>query len=191
MLITLPNILTLLRILAVPFFAIALWYGHAMEACLIFVGAGFTDLLDGFIARRFNQSSELGAILDPAADKLLMTTAFVLMALPGTRLVARIPAWVSILAISRDAILSLVAVLAFDRLGRERLKPTLLGKVTTATELGAISLGLLINAIGLRGWTAWVIPWVYYLVAGLVLASGLHYFFRATQPRSGCPKPRA
>ena len=51
MLITLPNILTLLRILAVPFFAIALWYGHAMEACLIFVGAALTDLLDGFIAR--------------------------------------------------------------------------------------------------------------------------------------------
>jgi len=183
MLTTLPNILTLLRILAVPFFAIALWYGHALEACLIFVGAGFTDMLDGFIARRFNQGSELGAILDPAADKLLMTTAFILMALPGTPLVARIPVWVSILAISRDVTMSIVAFLAFDRLGRDRLKPTLLGKFTTATELGAISLGLLVNVIGTRPWTAWVIPWIFYLVALLVLVSGLHYFFRATQPR--------
>ena len=183
MLITLPNILTLLRILAVPFFAIALWYGHALEACLIFIGAGITDMLDGFIARRFNQGSELGAILDPAADKLLMTTAFVLMALPGTPLVARIPVWVSILAISRDVTMSLVAFLAYDRLGKDRLKPTFLGKATTATELGAISFGLLVNAMGMRPWTAWVIPWVYYLVALLVLISGLHYFFRATQPK--------
>jgi len=183
MLITLPNILTLLRILAVPFFAIALWYGHALEAFLIFVGAALTDLLDGFIARRFNQGSELGAILDPAADKLLMTTAFVLMALPGAHLIVRIPVWVSILAISRDATISLVAILAFDRLGRERLKPTLLGKSTTAVELGAVSLGLLINAIGLRPWTAWVLPWIWYLVAAFVLGSGLHYFFRATQPK--------
>jgi len=184
MVITLPNILTLLRILAVPFFAIALWYGHALEACLIFAGAGITDLLDGFIARRFNQGSELGAILDPAADKLLMTTAFVLMALPGTPLVARIPVWVSILAISRDVTMSIVAILAFDRLGKERLQPSLLGKFTTAIELVALSLGLLINVLGLRPWTSYVIPWVYYLVALLVLASGLHYFFRATQPRS-------
>lgn len=187
MLITLPNILTLLRILAVPFFAIALWYGHALEACLIFVGAGFTDLLDGFIARRFNQSSELGAILDPVADKLLMTTAFVLMALPGAHLVVRIPVWVSILAVSRDVTISIVAMLAFDRLGKERLKPTLLGKTTTAVELGAISLGLLINAIGLGQWTAWVIPWIWYLVAVFVLGSGMHYFFRATQPK-GSPR---
>lgn len=184
MYITLPNILTLLRILAVPFFVIALWYGHALEACLIFAGAGLTDLLDGFIARRFNQGSELGAILDPAADKLLMTAAFILMALPGTPLVARIPVWVSILAISRDVTMSLVAILAFDRLGKERLLPTFLGKLTTATELVAISFGLLVNVIGLRTWTVWLIPWIYYLVAILVLVSGLHYFFRATQPKS-------
>ena len=78
---TLPNILTLLRILAIPFFAIALWYGHHGKACAIFAVAGFTDLLDGYIARTFDMKSDLGAILDPVADKLLMTTAFVLMAL--------------------------------------------------------------------------------------------------------------
>ncbi len=184
MFITLPNLLTLLRIFAVPFFAIALWYGHALEACLIFMGAGITDMLDGFIARRFNQGSELGAILDPAADKLLMTTAFILMAIPNINLVVKIPMWVAILAVSRDLTLSLVAFLAFDRLGLDRLRPSLLGKITTAVELSAISLGLVVNVIGVRSWTHWVIPWVYYAVAVLVLCSGTHYFFRATQPKS-------
>ncbi|MDP2876331.1 MAG: CDP-alcohol phosphatidyltransferase family protein [Holophaga sp.] len=183
MLITLPNLLTLLRIFAVPFFAIALWYGHALEACLIFMGAGLTDLLDGFIARRFNQGSELGAILDPAADKLLMTTAFILMALPNLQLVVKIPMWVAILAVSRDLTLSLVAFLAFDRLGLDRLRPSLLGKITTAVELSAISFALIVNVIGVRFWTHWLFPWVYYLVAILVLCSGTHYFFRATQPK--------
>lgn len=183
MVITLPNLLTLLRILAVPFFAIALWYGHALEALLIFVGAGLTDLLDGFIARRFNQGSELGAILDPAADKLLMTTAFVLMALPNMNLAVKIPMWVSILAVSRDVIVGLVALLAYDHLGRERLAPSLLGKVTTAVELMAISLGLLVNVLGVKPWMHWLLPNVFYLVALLVLLSGLHYFFRATHPR--------
>lgn len=183
MVITLPNLLTLLRILAVPFFAIALWYGHSLQALLIFVGAGITDLLDGFIARRFNQGSELGAIMDPAADKLLMTTAFVLMAMPNLNLAVHIPMWVAILAVSRDVTLSVVAILAFDSLGREKLQPSLLGKCTTAAELIAISVGLLVNVTGRQPWTGWLIPSVFYLVALLVLLSGLHYFFRATQPR--------
>lgn len=184
MVITLPNLLSLLRILAVPFFAISLWYGHALEACLIFVGAGITDMLDGYIARRFNQTSELGAILDPAADKLLMTTAFILMALPNINLVSRIPMWVAILAVSRDITLSAVAILAFDRLGRDRLRPSFLGKVTTVAELGAITLGLVVNVVGLQSWVHWVLPGAYYVMALFVLGSGLHYYFRATQPTS-------
>lgn len=182
---TLPNVLTLLRILAVPFFAIAIWYGLAVEALALFVGAALTDLLDGYIARRFNQRSDIGAILDPAADKLLMTTAFVLLALPSSPVVARIPAWVSILAVTRDALISLFALLAFDRFNPSRLQPSLLGKLTTAVELVAISLGLLVNALGVKPWTGWVVPWAYYLVAALVMASGIHYFFRATHQHKG------
>ena len=177
---TLPNALTLLRILAIPFFAIALWYGHHWQAFIIFVLAGLTDLLDGFIARRFNQKSELGAILDPAADKLLMTTAFVLMSWRTQHAVAPIPVWVAILAISRDVLISLFALLAFGRLKNTKFRPTLLGKLTTGTELVAISLGLLFNALGSRPWLSWFLPEIYYVMAFMVLLSGIHYFYRAT-----------
>lgn len=181
MYLTLPNILTLLRILAVPFFAIAFWYGQRIEACLIFAAAGLTDLLDGFIARTFNQQSTLGAVLDPAADKLLMTTAFLLLAFPREAMVGQIPPWVAILAIARDVVIGLFALQSAAHFNPERFKPSWLGKLTTAVELMAISLGLLLSAIGPFSWAARLVPGVYYLVAALVLASGCHYFFRAAR----------
>ncbi len=176
---TLPNILTLLRILAIPFFAIALWYGHHGKACAIFAVAGFTDLLDGYIARTFDMKSDLGAILDPAADKLLMTTAFVLMAWPREHYVAQVPVWVAILAITRDVVISLFAFTNYARGGSLAGTPSLLGKYTAGTEMVALSLGLLMNALGPRPWQRWLNPWMYYLVAILVLASGIHYFLRS------------
>lgn len=175
---TVPNLLSLLRILAVPFFAIAVWYGHLWEACALFAGAGITDLLDGFIARRFNQKSDLGALLDPAADKLLMTTAFVLLAWRPEHLAFPIPAWVAILAISRDVTISFVALFGMHS-GDERRLPSRLGKLTTATQLVGISLALLLNALGPRPWAGWIVPWIFYLMAAMVLASGIHYFFRS------------
>lgn len=180
MLSTLPNFLTLLRILAVPCFAIALIYGYAIEACIIFALAALTDLLDGFIARRFNQVSALGTILDPAADKLLMTSAFLLLAFPKVPVVVAIPVWVAILAVSRDVLIALTALLAYDRLGKERFQPSWLGKMTTTVEMLAISLALLINAWPILTFLKSYALGLSYGVAGLVLASGMHYFFRAT-----------
>lgn len=187
MLLTVPNFLTLLRILAVPFFSIAFWYGHMREAFVLFVLAGVTDLLDGYIARAFNQRSALGAILDPAADKLLMTAAFLLLAFaPGVQ-TARIPAWVAILAVTRDVVIALFTLFSVARFDPEKFTPTLLGKWTTAVELVAISLGLLFNAFPLLPWSHPLATVAYYLAASLVLASGLHYFFRAA--RQGSPAP--
>lgn len=184
MLLTLPNVLTLLRILAIPFFAIAVGYRHEWEACILFFAAGLTDMLDGWIARRFNKASALGAIMDPAADKLLMTTAFILLALPRTGPGYSIPAWVSILAISRDLIISLFALMAYDKVDRSLFRPTLLGKLNTCAEVGVISLVLLMNALGPRPWCPQVLPWLFRLVAVMVVASGLQYFFRATRHRT-------
>ncbi|WP_316676653.1 CDP-diacylglycerol--glycerol-3-phosphate 3-phosphatidyltransferase [uncultured Tolumonas sp.] len=184
MYLTLPNILTLLRILAVPVFAIAVWYGYGVEACVIFAAAGLTDMLDGYVARRFNQKSTVGAVLDPAADKLLMTTAFVLLAMPIGHLAIRIPAWVAILAISRDVIISLVALMSAGHFDPSRFRPTPLGKLTTAVQLVAISVTLLFNALGPEPWYRFLVPWIFYLVAAFVLASGTHYFFRATVQRT-------
>jgi len=180
MVITFPNLLTLLRILAVPFFAIAVWYGHMVDACILFVAAGLTDVLDGYLARRFNQKSALGAILDPAADKLLITTAFILLAFPREAWAVRIPPWVTILAISRDAVIALAALLAYDPMDPNKFMPSILGKLTTFVELLAISLSLLMNTLGPHPWYRFVVPWIYYLMATMVLASGIHYFFRTT-----------
>ena len=178
---TLPNALTLLRILAIPFFAIAVWYGHHWQAFVLFAAAGFTDLLDGLIARAFDQRSDLGAVLDPAADKLLMTTAFVLMAWRTQGMTAPIPVWVAILAIMRDLVISFYAFASVDRLSDSKFHPSLLGKLSTAMQLIAVSLGLLFNALGYRPWMDPFLPEMYWAVAALVLASGIHYFVRATR----------
>ncbi len=177
---TLPNALTLLRILAIPFFAIAVWYGHHWQAFILFASAGFTDLLDGYIARRFNQRSELGAVLDPAADKLLMTTAFILLAMRTQGMTAPIPVWVAILAITRDGLISFYAFASVDRLSDNKFKPSLLGKTSTAMQLIAVSLGLFFNALGYHPWMDPFLPEMYWVVAALALTSGIHYFLRAT-----------
>jgi len=182
MLITLPNVLTFLRIAAVPFFAILVWYGSMAEACILFMAAGLTDALDGWLARKLNQKSALGAILDPAADKLLITTAFILLSFPKEALVVRIPPWVAILAISRDFVIALVALLASTHFDPEKFRPSILGKLTTFLELTAISLSLVMNTLGPCPWFRYLVPWVFYLLAALVVASGMHYFFRAAGP---------
>lgn len=182
---TIPNALTLLRILAVPFFAIAVWYNHLWAALIIFVAAGLTDLLDGWIARRFNQSSALGAILDPAADKLLMTTAFILMALPKDHLKFPIPAWVAILSISRDVVISFLALLSLvQHIGLNR-RPSMLGKFTTGAQIVTLGVCLLANAQGPEPWQRFALPWIYYAMASLVLASGIHYYFRGPVEAEG------
>jgi cardiolipin synthase len=178
---TLPNALTLLRILAIPFFAIAVWYGQHWHAFVLFAAAGFTDLLDGLIARAFNQRSDLGAVLDPAADKLLMTTAFVLLAWRTEGMTAPIPVWVAILAITRDLVISFYAFASVDRLSDSKFHPSLLGKASTAMQLVAVSLALLFNALGYRPWMAPFLPGMYWMVAALALASGIHYFLRTTR----------
>ena len=178
---TLPNALTLLRILAVPFFAIAVWYGHHWQAFVLFGAASLTDLLDGYIARAFDQRSDLGAVLDPAADKLLMTTAFVLMAWRTQGMIAAIPVWVAILAITRDLVISFYAFASTDRLNDRKFRPSFLGKLSTAMQLTAVSLGLFFNALGYRPWMDPFLPEMYWVVAILVLASGIHYFMRATR----------
>lgn len=177
---TLPNALTLLRILAVPFFAIALWYGHHWQAFFLFAGAALTDLLDGFIARTFHQTSDLGAVLDPAADKFLMTTAWILLAWRTQGMVAPVPVWVAILAITRDLVISFYSVASEDRLSDSKFHPSLLGKLSTAMQLIAVSLSLFFNALGYQSWMGPFLPTMYWVVAVLVLASGIHYFLRAT-----------
>lgn len=175
----LPNFITLLRVIAIPFFAISLWYGRLWPALFIFIGAGLTDLLDGWIARRFNQRSRVGAILDPAADKLMMLTAFILMSLASNiEIRYRIPVWVAILSISRDIIIATVSLMYYMKEEYLNKTPSFIGKFTTGFEFVAISVGLLLNTVSPRPWFNDLNLLVFYLVAILVFTSGLHYFFR-------------
>ena len=119
--------------------------------------------------------------LDPAADKLLMTTAFVLLAWRTQGMTAPIPVWVAILAITRDLVISFYAFASVDRLTDSKFLPSLLGKLSTAMQLISVSLGLLFNALGYRPWMDPFLPEMYWVVAALVLASGIHYFMRATR----------
>jgi len=185
MYLTIPNFLSLLRILAIPVFAICFWYGQLVFAFILFALAGVTDLLDGFIARRFNQASALGAFLDPMADKLLMTVAFVLLCIPGSHLSITIPFWVAILAITRDVIIGFFALLSSSGFDPTRFRPSILGKITAGAELVVISLVLLCNAVGSTTRVDLLFPYAFHVVAYLVIASGLHYFIRASSsPRA-------
>jgi len=178
--ITLPNIITLSRIFAVPFFAICLIYGHVAVACIIFFAAGLTDVLDGYLARRFNQESKLGALLDPIADKILITTAFVALILTRGPWAAKIPLWIMVTAISRDATIVLASIVTYRSLYSNRFKPSMLGKITTFLELTIISISLLANTITSCTWCQLLAPWIYYPMAGMIVASGIHYFLRNT-----------
>lgn len=175
---TFANQLTLLRILLIPFFAVAVVYGYPGVALATFVTAGVTDLLDGLIARATKQRTNLGAWLDPMADKLLLVTAFIVLTVPGTEVYNRIPLWLTILIISRDvAIVGVVAAVNLAS-GPRTFHPSVWGKLATATYLLTCSLFILFNYLGrasvvldLAVWTALVVT----------LGSGADYARRLRQ----------
>lgn len=176
---TIPNLLSLLRMALVPPFIIALLNGQMKRALLIVVAAGVSDALDGFIARFFHQQSLLGSYLDPLADKLLVTAAYVTLAIPGLRPGGfLIPAWVTILVIARDVLLVIVALVLYLAAGVRRFPPSVLSKVTTIVQIASVVMVLLTGVWPEVDTTALLLL---YAVAALTLASGLHYVWRANR----------
>jgi cardiolipin synthase (CMP-forming) len=172
---TLANQLTLLRMLLIPAFVILVLYGRLGWALTTFLVAGITDGLDGLIARRAGQQTALGAWLDPMADKLLLVTAFVVLTIPNSGLLYRIPLWLTILIISRDVAIVLTVAIVNLAIGPRTFAPTQLGKAATAIYVLTCLVFLLANYLGLpagfvEGWT--------YLALAVTLASALHYLFR-------------
>src|SRR5215813_3098488 len=129
---TTANQLTILRIVFVPVFIILLVYHELGWALTIFVAAGLTDVLDGVIARRYGQKTSIGAVLDPIADKLLMTTSIIVLSLPQMQFPNTIPRWLMILVISRDVFILLVSLLIVLTVGWRTFKPSPYGKASTA-----------------------------------------------------------
>jgi cardiolipin synthase len=132
---TAANQLTITRMLLIPAFVILLMYGYRGWALLTFFGAALTDLFDGLIARWTGQKTTLGAWLDPMADKLLLVTMFVMLTLPDIGAPNRLPLWFTVLVISRDVcIVATVAVFNLA-LGRRTFRPSMFGKIATATYI--------------------------------------------------------
>jgi cardiolipin synthase len=169
---TRANQLTILRIVFVPVFVILLTYGLTGLALAVFVAAGLTDVADGIIARRFGQKTSIGAVLDPAADKLLMTTSIVILSLPQMEFANMIPRWLMILMISRDVFILLVWLAIVLMIGWRVFKPSPYGKASTVLQV------LTVLAVLYSNWKGAAIPQlsVLFLMTGFMTAfSGLHY----------------
>lgn len=173
---TIPNLLSLLRMGLTPLFLVAVVGGRPFQALLVFAIAGITDALDGFLARALAQQSRLGAYLDPIADKMLLMSAFVALAIPGLHPGTIIPAWVTVLVIARDLIIVIVALILYLALGITRFQPSWLSKVNTTVQ---VATALLVLASGT--WHVLEPPaeWATFAVALTTVASGIDYILRA------------
>jgi cardiolipin synthase len=175
---TLPNLLSLLRMGLVPLFVVSVLDGLPGRALLVVALAGITDLLDGFIARFWRQQSPLGAYLDPAADKLLLISAYVVLAVPNLHPGLTIPAWISALVITRDLVIVIVALVLYLAVGVTKFPPAPLGKVNTGVQVGTV---FVVLASGIWLELRPVASVLVHLVALLTLASGVDYVVRANR----------
>lgn len=162
-----------------PVFVSLLFYERFWWALATFIFAGVTDGLDGLLARRFNQKSNLGRILDPIADKLLLVTSFVVLSLPAIspQPVPRhfpIPFWVTAAVISRDVFIIVGATAINIVTGFRNFRPSWLGKASTVVQITAIIYILIATRVPpMQGY----LPPVYTTVFFFALASGVHYVF--------------
>jgi cardiolipin synthase len=170
---TIPNVITLIRILLTPIFIIFLIQGQYRRALLVFLLAWVSDLADGLIARGWQQKSRLGSYLDPLADKILMAASFVTLSI-----YQQIPPWLTVVVLSRDVVLGL-GVLIF-RLADIPLivRPSLAGKWTTTLQVTTVGL-VLLNKI----WpiSALVLLAFFWFTGILTAISGIQYLYGGMQ----------
>lgn len=166
----LPNILTIARILLLPFFAASLIYGNYQYALILFLAAAITDILDGLIARMKKQTTDFGSILDPVADKFLMITSFIVMSVYGW-----IPKWLTITVISRDLIVVTGWLILYFVTHNKKVEPSILGKAANFFQFCLI--GLILISINTKN--ASFVPGSYLIaVAALTAASGVLYIYK-------------
>jgi cardiolipin synthase len=183
---TLANQITLLRMGLAPVLVVLVLAREISCALGVFVVAGLSDVADGWVARRRDERTALGAILDPIADKVLLTAGFIVLTwAPG--LLVRIPAWLTVVTLSRDAIIVASVTIVNLAYGRRPFPPSLLGKLTTGGQLVTVGLVLLLNVAGRT-----LAPVRYLFLGAIVLtvASALHYVYLAARGRRGTPVAR-
>jgi len=167
-----PNLLTLMRLIFVPFVVVAIQQQNYGWALVIFVAAGVTDGLDGLLARVLQQKTTLGQYLDPIADKLLLSTMFLMLS------ITHIIRWpYTILVFSRDIIILIVCTLLYATGTMKVFRPTWFGKANTAAQIISVPLALLYQ-INRSDWARLGKRWSLYLTVALTVVSGVHYVWR-------------
>lgn len=168
---TVPNQITFLRLGILPFFLILILYEEYRWALLVLVIAACSDAVDGLLARTLHQKSALGAYLDPIADKLLLSSSFVVLAMEK-----KLPWWLTIMVLSRDMLMLVVAAVILLIQGYRPFPPSLLGKATTFFEIGLVFFAV-VGAGYPTEQVSLVVRYLEFLVAALVTVSGFHYSF--------------
>ncbi len=172
------NQLTLLRMLLIPLFVILQVYGYLGWALAVFIAAGITDALDGLIARWSGQKTTVGAWLDPMADKLLLVTTFVVLTLPWLGLMNAFPVWLTVLIISRDIGIVLTVAIVNLAVGRRTFRPTMFGKIATATYIVTAVAAMIFNYLGHH---SVLVDVGIFASLAITLVSGFHYIWHAAR----------
>ena len=170
-----PNMLTLIRIILVPIFVILIMHGSFPYALAVFVIAGITDGLDGFLARILGQQTVLGSYLDPLADKALIITSFVILSI-----LEIIPGWLAVVVISRDCIILFGVSVLFLMSVPFEIHPTYVSKATTVLQLLTVFLVLMFKC--LPGYTnPLMIMTLFWGTAFFTVVSGFYYIFKGVK----------
>lgn len=172
---TMPNLLTIMRICLAPFLVTAILEREFTASFILFIAAGLTDALDGTLARILQQRTMLGQYLDPVADKLLLSTLFLVLTHMGL-----IPARVTVMVFGRDLGILLVAALLYAAAGRRDFKPSIFGKANTVAQVTAVAVVLLQQTYP-AAWVLWLRPVALDATMVLTVASGLHYAWLVTR----------
>lgn len=186
-LVTTANKITIVRVLLVPFFIVQVLYyvntgneWYRLSAVLCFAIAAISDGVDGYIARRYNQISELGKILDPLADKLLLVSGIVLLSLKNEPYLERIPLWLTVTILSRDALLILGLVVIHYVSGKFAVRPIMIGKIATVLQMITVLWALL----------KFPLNWLFVLAvaaAACTAISGIIYILEGVRQLSASP----
>jgi len=169
----LPNLLTLTRILLIPLFVILIINQSFSWALIIFALAGITDGIDGLIARITRQRTELGAYLDPIADKLLLSAGFITLAI-----IEMLPSWLAVIVITRDMIILLGILVMILTNYHPQIRPSLISKVTTTLQILTILLVLMVEYGSIFRLLSKI---VIYGTTFFTILSGAHYIYIGTR----------
>ncbi len=176
-----PNAITLIRVVLIPFFIDLMIYDYYQPALIVFIAACLTDALDGLIARLTNTKTSLGAFLDPVADKLLIVSSFITLAI-----LQLLPIWFVIIVVSRDIILAFGSFVITITGHRLTIRPSVYGKITTVLQLISVVLTLALVAYGMH---TGYLKVAYLLSAIMTVVSGVQYVLRGMKLMSSPSSP--